>query len=135
VTRGARAWVVTLLALLVVPGVIGFDLWPLNGWRLFSLSRDARQTEYAIDVVDGGETTELDPERLPLAYRHVAWPLAELDGASAPRRRAVCVALRDAALDVVEGADGVALVREVRTMSVEGDDERITEDREVIERC
>lgn len=125
-----RAWVALLLVLLVVPGVIGFDVWPLTGWRLFSLSRDATQTEWALDV-DG---REVDLEQLPLAFRNAAWPLAELPGASAARQRDVCQALLVGVRDVMPGAGELELVREVRHLQ-SADDPAITEDREVIERC
>jgi hypothetical protein len=119
--------VYTLLVVLIVPGVIGFDLWPLTGWRLFSLSRDGTQTEWALDV-DG---EEIDLEELPLAYRNAAWPLAELRGASEARQQAVCEALLVGVRDVIPDAAELALVREVRTMTVEG----ILEDREVVHEC
>lgn len=128
--RVQRAWVATLLVLLLVPGVIGFDLWPLTGWRLFSLSRDATQTEWALDV-DG---REVDLEQLPLAFRNAAWPLAELPGASAGRQRAVCEALLDGVRAAMPDAEELALVRERRRMRSAADPV-ITEDREVIERC
>lgn len=134
--RVRRAWVAALLVLLVVPGVIGFDVWPLTGWRLFSLSRDASQTEFALDVRAAGEETfdEIDLEQLPLAFRNAGWPLAELPGASADRRSEVCEALLDGVRDVIADADELALVRERRRMR-SADDPDITEEREVIERC
>jgi hypothetical protein len=133
VTRVQRAWVYALLVLLVVPGLIGFDVWPLTGWRLFSLSRDASQIEWALDVrVDGTNTfREIDLEELPLAFRNAAWPLAELSGASDARRHAVCEALLDGVRDAEPDAVELALVRERRTMTVEG----IEEEREVMAQC
>lgn len=125
--RVQRAWVATLLVLLVVPGVIGFDLWPLTGWRLFSLSRDAVQTEWALDV-DG---REVDLEELPLAFRNAAWPLAELPRAGEARQQEVCEALLTGVRARAPEARSLELVREERTMTVEG----IIEDREVLHRC
>lgn len=134
--RVQRTWVATLLVLLVVPGVIGFDLWPLTGWRLFSLSRDRAQTEWALDVRVAGDERfeEIDLEQLPLAYRNAAWPLAELPGASPARQRAVCQALLRGVRDVMPEAEELALVRERRRMA-SADEPDIAEDREVIERC
>ena len=40
-TTGQRRFVGVILALLVVPGLGGFELWPLTGWKLFSANRDA----------------------------------------------------------------------------------------------
>lgn len=126
ITRVQRGWVVLLLVLLVVPGVIGFDLWPLTGWRLFSLSRDAEQTEWALDV-DG---REVDLEELPLAYRNAAWPLAEM-GSSESRQQEVCDALLVGVRDRYPDAATLDLVRERRTMTDDG----VVEDREVVQSC
>jgi hypothetical protein len=126
-----RAWVGLLLALLAVPGVVGFDLWPLTGWRLFSLSRDATQTEWALDV-DG---REVDLEQLPLAFRNAAWPMAELPRASEARQQDVCEALLVGVRAAFPEADQLELVREVRHLDVDDGEERITEDREVIHGC
>jgi hypothetical protein len=92
--RSARVLVAVLLVLLLVPGLVGFDAWPLTGWRLFSLSRDATQTRWVFEAVAAdGERRVVSPEELPLAYRHAEWPMAELPGASEARRDAVCGAL------------------------------------------
>jgi hypothetical protein len=133
VTRVQRLWVYALLVLLVVPGVIGFDAWPLTGWRLFSLSRDGSQVEWALDVRVDGSTTfrEVDLEELPLAFRNAAWPLAELAGASDARRQAVCAALLDGVLDTYDDAVELALVRERRTLTDDG----VDEEREVVAQC
>ena len=130
-TRTARLWVTTLLVLLCVPGVIGFELWPLTGWRLFSLARDGSQTEWALDAVTAGAMKEVDLEQLPLAFRNASWPLAELADASSARRESVCLALLDGVRDVLPDADGLVLVRERRTMH----EDRISERREAIHRC
>lgn len=134
--RVARVWAGVLLTLLIVPGIIGFDLWPLTGWRLFSLSRGGAQTEYALDVRADGDDRfrEIDLEQLPLAFRNAAWPLAELPGATPSRRQAVCEALLDGVRDAIPDAAELALVRERRAMR-SADEPDITEDREVIERC
>lgn len=126
ITRWQRVWVAVLLVLLVVPGVVGFDLWPLTGWRLFSLSRDAEQTEWALDV-DG---LEVDLEALPLAYRNAAWPLAEMGSVEA-RQQEVCEALLVGVRASDPGAAVLDLVRERRTMTEDG----IVEDREVVQSC
>jgi hypothetical protein len=95
--RSARIFVAVLFALLLVPGVVGFDAWPLTGWRLFSVSRDADQTRWVIRATDeDGETRTVSLEELPLRYRHAEWPMSELPGASDDRRRAVCEALFEA---------------------------------------
>jgi hypothetical protein len=92
--RSARVLVALLFVLLLVPGLIGFDAWPLTGWRLFSLSRGPEQTRWVIEAVDpDGSRRVVSLEELPLRYRHAEWPMAELPGASEAERTAVCEAL------------------------------------------
>ena len=135
ITRLQRAWVVVLLALLIVPGVIGFDLWPLTGWRLFSLSRDATQTEWALDVRRDGTFEEVDLEQLPLAFRNAAWPMAKLPSASPARRTELCEALLVGVRSAIADVRELALVREVRHLEVLDGEESISEEREVLVRC
>ena len=125
-----------LLALLIVPGVIGFELWPLTAWRLFSLSRDADQTEWALHVVTAdGVTQPVDLEELPLAYRNAAWPLAELPGASEARQREVCAALLVGVRDVVSDARTLTLVRQRAHLDVVDGESVISTVDEDIEQC
>jgi len=99
--RSARILVAVLFVLLLVPGIIGFDRWPLTGWRLFSLSRGAEQSFWVLEAVDGdGERQVVSLEELPLRYRHAAWPIAESRGASAAERDALCQALLEPVVDV-----------------------------------
>lgn len=88
-TRLQRAWVTVVLVLLVVPGAIGFELWPMTGWRLFSAARDEVQVVWVLDA-DG---RRVDLEALPLAFRNAAWILDQLPGAGERRRLEVCEAL------------------------------------------
>jgi hypothetical protein len=111
--RSARVFVAILFVLLLVPGVIGFDAWPLTGWRLFSLSRDEDQTRWVLEAVDGdGGRRVVSLEDLPLRYRHAEWPMAELPGASATRRDEVCAALLDAVVEVDPSTVELALSRD-----------------------
>ena len=136
ITRVQRAWVAVLLLALLVPGLVGFDLWPLTGWRLFSLSRDADQVEWALDVTSAdGSVREVDLEELPLAYRNAAWPLAELPAASDARQREVCEALLVGVRDALEGVASLLLVREDRHLEVVDGETQIAEGREAFEEC
>ncbi|HZM32798.1 MAG TPA: hypothetical protein VFB77_20010 [Acidimicrobiales bacterium] len=111
--RSARILVAVLLVLLLVPGLIGFDAWPLTGWRLFSLSRDAEQTRWVVEAVaEDGQRRVVSLEELPLRYRHAEWPMAELPGASAARRDAVCDALAGAVAAAVPGTVEVVIARD-----------------------
>lgn len=125
--RSARILVAVLFVLLLVPGVIGFDLWPLTGWRLFSLSRDADQTRWVLQAVDAdGERSIVSLEELPLGHRHAEWPMADLPGASDARRDAVCEALLDAVVDARPGTVELVLARDHARL-VETDGEWTTE--------
>jgi hypothetical protein len=111
--RSARVLVAALFVLLLVPGLVGFDAWPLTGWRLFSLSRTAEQTRWVLEAVDtGGDRRVVSLEELPLGYRHAEWPMAELPGASPARRDAVCMALYEAVVDVYPETVTLALARD-----------------------
>lgn len=111
--RSARVLVAVLLVLLLVPGVIGFDVWPLTGWRLFSLSRDEDQTRWVVEAVDAdGSRRVVSLEELPLRYRHAEWPMAELPGSSQEQRDGVCQALLGAVVDVEPSAVEVAVSRD-----------------------
>jgi hypothetical protein len=111
--RGARWLVGILLVLLLVPGLIGFDAWPLTGWRLFSLARDARQTRWVIEAVEpGGDRRVVSLEDLPLAYRHAEWPMADLPGASDARRDDVCRALLGGVRRVEPDAAALVIARD-----------------------
>ena len=113
VGRRARLLVGVALVLLLVPGLIGFDAWPLTAWRLFSLARGDAQTHWVLEAVDGaGEARTISLERLPLPYRTAEWPLAELPHQSQARRDEVCLALLGAVVRVRPGTDTLRLVRD-----------------------
>lgn len=136
VPRSARWFVAVLFALLLVPGVVGFDAWPLTGWRLFSLSRDESQNRWVVHAVDaGGDVAIVSLEELPLGYRHAEWPMADLPGASDERRQAVCRALADAVGEARPGTVEVRIAKDAQTL-VERDGEWVlTHDPEVVATC
>ena len=136
VPRSARWWVGTLFVLLLVPGLVGFDLWPLTGWRLFSLARDDTQTLWVLEAVDrDGSSRLVDVEELPLRYRHAEWPMADLPGASTGRRQAVCEALLGAVIDVEPSTAELRIARD-RARLEEGDGEwAVVDDLQVIHSC
>lgn len=119
VPRTTRRFVVVLLFLFAVPGVIGFDAWPLTGWRLFSLARgaeislEAPEPAWGIAAIDGdGISRIVSLEELPLGYRHAQWPMATLPEASTERRQAVCAALLDAVVEVAPGTVELHITRD-----------------------
>lgn len=116
--RAARIFVALLLVLMLVPGLIGFDAWPLTGWRLFSLARDATQTRWVIEGVDaGGARHVVNLEDLPLAYRHAEWPMADLPGASTARRDAVCRALLGGVAKIEPATVALVIARDHQTLT------------------
>jgi hypothetical protein len=120
--RSARILVAILFVLLLVPGLIGFDAWPLTGWRLFSLSRGPEQTRWVIEAVDeDGSRRVVSLEELPLRYRHAEWPMSELPGASDARRTAVCEALLTPVLHILPDTRELVIARDHARL-VEGDD-------------
>lgn len=134
-TPTQRRFAVAILALLVVPGAIGFELWPLTGWRLFSANRDATQTRWVLEAIDAdGATTVVDPDDLPYGYRNVEWPMSRLPRASEATRAEVCEALLSVTVEarpvtvavrvvrdrqeLVETADGFEVVRHPEEITV-----------------
>ena len=136
-SRAVRGFVVGLLVLLVVPGVIGFDAWPLTGWRLFSADRGNRQDRWEIEVVtQDGDALPVDLDRLTIAYRNAEWILAELPGASDAHRDAVCLALLGGVREHADpAAAGLRVVRNRRRMEESGGDFVVIEDREPVHAC
>ena len=129
--RSARVLVAILFVLLLVPGLIGFDAWPLTGWRLFSLSRGPEQTRWVIEAVDGaGSHRVVSLEELPLRYRHAEWPMSELPGASDARRDAVCEALLTPVLRLLPDTRELIIARDHARL-VEGDDGHWTTTHEI----
>lgn len=122
VPRAARVLVGVLLVLLLVPGVVGFDAWPLTGWRLFSLSRDDDQTRWVLQATTaGGEQRIVSLEELPLGYRHAEWPMADLPGDPPARRDAVCQALADAVVEADPATVELAIARDHARLVEEAD--------------
>jgi hypothetical protein len=134
--RSARVFVAILFVLLLVPGVIGFDLWPLTGWRLFSLSREAEQTRWVLQAVDeAGERDLVSLEELPLRFRHAEWPMAELPGASQARRDDVCEALLGPVVEARPGTVTLELARDHAELVETGGTWRTTHDIEPFHSC
>ncbi len=134
--KSARWLVGALLVLLLVPGLVGFDLWPLTGWRLFSLARDETQTLWVLEAVDGNGSSRLvDVEELPLRYRHAEWPMADLPGASTARRQAMCEALLGAVVDVEPSTAELRIARDRARLEERDGDWGVVDDLEVIHTC
>jgi hypothetical protein len=131
-----RRFVLAIFVLLLVPGLIGFEAWPLTGWRLFSLARDDRQVRWEVDAITEQGTIEtVDLDRLPLGFRLAEWPLATLPDAGEERRDEMCEALLEGVGEEIPGTVALRLVRNDRRL-VERDGEWVVvDDRELFQRC
>jgi hypothetical protein len=97
-SRTQRRFVAGLLALLCVPGVIGLDLWPLTGWRLFSANRQPTQVRLVLEAIAAdGSVSVVDPDDLPYGFRNMEFALLQLPEASDAKKAEVCRVLLDAA--------------------------------------
>lgn len=140
VPRRSRAFVGLLFALLLVPGFVGFDAWPLTAWRLFSADRGNTQSRWEVATVgEGGDLVPVDLDDLPIAFRNGEWILSELPGGASGdgRREEVCQAVLAAVRDhAVPDAGALAIVRNRRTM-VESPDGTFApvDDREAVHTC
>lgn len=135
-SRAIRVAIAGVFVLLLVPGIVGFDAWPLTAWRLFSLARGNEQTHWVLDAVAvDGSVQPVDLEELPLPYRTAEWPLADLPRASEVRRDAVCVALLDAVVDRYPDVLGLQIVRDRQAQVREGDEWVVTHERELLHTC
>jgi hypothetical protein len=110
-SRGVRAFVVVFLTAFVTCGLVGLELWPLTGWRLFShLRTDHQITWQATAVAEDGET-QIRFGELPRAYRN--FPLVMRTFAALPRaeQTAACQTWLDAARRTLPTANGVRIYR------------------------
>jgi hypothetical protein len=135
-TRTQKRFATGLLALLVVPGAIGFELWPLTGWRLFSANRDATQTRWVLEAIDGdGATTVVDPDDLPYGYRNIEWPMSRLPRASESTRAEVCEALLSVTVELRPATVAVRVVRDRQELIEAADGYELVRDPEEITVC
>lgn len=156
--RSVRWFVGVLLVLLLIPGLVGFDVWPLTGWRLFSLSNRSCRERWVVEAVSSdGDVEVVSFEDLPLGYRHGEWAVARLagssvpleadcpppaprvhddpDGASPERREEVCRTFGDAVTQVRRDVVEVRLVRDRQRMVEEDGEWVLTRDPEVFHTC
>jgi len=119
VPRWARVFVGGLVAAVLVCGLLGVEWWPFTGWRLYSQERtDSRVVWEAATVAPDGTETVVEPNDLPLGYRHVELLLADFPDYDSEEREDIC----DAIAEGVRGeGDAVASVRVYRV------DERLRE--------
>ncbi len=135
-TRLQRRVVVVAFVLLLVPGLVGFDAWPLTGWRLFSLARTDRQTRWVVETVDGqGTASPFSLEQLPMRYRNAEWPLSSFAHISQHRREAECQALLAAVRVDHEDVPRLEIVRDDQTVVHRAGRWVVVHDRTVLHTC
>lgn len=104
----ARVVVLGLIAALLVCGLVGIEWWPFTGWRLYSRVRTDSQVVWeAATVAPDGEESVVDPNDLPLGYRHIELLLARFPGSSSAEREDICEAIADGVRD--QGHEVVAV--------------------------
>jgi hypothetical protein len=131
-----RAFVGVLLVLLLVPGLVGFDAWPLTAWRLFSAARGDTQTRWEIEAVAAdGTVTPVDLDDLPIAFRNAEWPLSNLGGAGEERRDEVCRSLLAGVAAELEGTEALRIVRNERRQAERDGDWVVVEERQPFHAC
>lgn len=133
-----RWFVGAILVLLLIPGLVGFDAWPLTAWRLFSLARGDTQLRWEIEAVDAaGEVHPVDLDKLPMAYQLAEWPLAAVaePGAGEHRRDRVCEALLDGVRAELPSVAGITIVRNDRRLTERDGEWVVIEDRQPFHGC
>ena len=94
VSAATRWFVRGFVALFVLCGVLGLELWPLTGFRLFSHVRLEHQTAWqATTVGPDGREHDFRFGTLPAAYRGFGLILHAYGELPAPTRRALCGAV------------------------------------------
>jgi hypothetical protein len=135
-TPAARRLLAVVFAALLIPGVVGFDLWPLTGWRLFSLVLDDTAERWVIEAVDEeGSSRLVSPEELPFGYRQVEWPMRSLPDASPERREAMCVALAAAVSDIDPTVVELRLAEDDQRLVETGGEWSVAHDLDVTHAC
>ncbi|HEU4898911.1 MAG TPA: hypothetical protein VFX88_15315 [Actinomycetota bacterium] len=100
VPRWARWFVGVFLALFLVCGVFGLEVWPLTGWRLFADARQARQPGFqAVTVDTQGRETPIPFRDLPAGYRGDVQVLKGFASLPTAGQAAVCQAWAQAVRD------------------------------------
>jgi hypothetical protein len=120
----ARRFVWAYLVVFVIAGLLGFEAWPLTGWRLFADARTARQLSWQAVTVDAaGRERPIRFADLPVRYQGNVQVLKGYAELPPPEQAAVCRAWADA---VRSRGGGVVQVRIYR---VEADVSRRAGDR------
>lgn len=132
----ARALVWSVIAVVAVAGFLGLELWPVTGWKLFSVSRTEMANRWVIEgVYDDGDSRIIDFGELPVAYSNSEWPLRSVGSGGTERSRALCRVLLDAAHDRDPDLVGLRIARDSQRLVPDGDEWTVAHDLDVRETC
>lgn len=96
VPRWYRRLVGVFLAALIACGVLGLELFPLSGMRLFSAIRSTTTTSVELVAVDErGTATEVRLSSLPRGWSGLGLTLRTFDGLGSADRDRICDAITD----------------------------------------
>lgn len=109
--RGVRVFVAMFLSAFTVCGLLGLELWPLTGWRLFSQLRTDHQVGWRATVVGEGGESQIAFSQLPRAYRNFPLVMRTFAGLPRAEQTAACRAWLDAAQRERPGASEVRIYR------------------------
>jgi hypothetical protein len=130
VSTGRRVFVLGVLAAVVVAGFGGIEEWPLTGWRLYSRLRSEHSVHWRAVSVDGaGRETVVDPQALPLGFRHVSFLLQQFPDDDRDEREEVCEALADGERERGRAVTEVRIYRVLETRDFDDGKVRIDEAR------
>lgn len=136
VPRRARIYVGALLLVLTVPGLLGLELWPITGWKLFSVSRTETASRWVIEgVYEDGASRIIDFGELPVAYSNSEWPLRSVGAGGTQRSREICQVLLAAAHERDPHVVEVRIARDSQRLVPDGDEWAIAHDLDVRETC
>ena len=89
--RGARAFVVVFLSVLVACALAPWNLWPFSNWELFSRVRTDRQEGWEAVAVDrAGHERRYAIAALPHGFRGFQFIMRDFPTRSARERDAIC---------------------------------------------
>lgn len=95
--RSVRRFVIGFLAMVLLFGFAGIDLWPLSAFKLFSQTRDDRRISWVVTAEDpGGTEEEIQFGELPIAYRAAAGFAKKFVDNNPDEERRVCRAWSEA---------------------------------------
>ena len=132
-----RAGVLTVIAVILVFGVLEVEAWPITGWRLYSNTKGPTAGSYfAFRVAPDGSEHRVEYPRLPDAYSRVPYLLEKFDRFDAAEQEALCRAIAEAERDQGRATTAITIYRErYRVAIVDGERRKHRIEREFRATC